>query len=245
VVPDGVRDIGQEQIFAYGMRAGLGRFLDAFKKHRRKATFFMCGRAIERVPSLARQVVEDGHEPACHGWRWRPHADYRDRESEREDILKCIRMTEDATGQRPTGFFCRGSQSVHTRSLLAELGFEYDSNAFDDDLPYWDLDHPQPMLIVPYALDANDMKFFHPNGFAVPSELVEYVKAALNTLIGEAKEGFPKMLNIGFHLRICGRPARFEAVKKILEHLDSLGDAVWVATRQDIARHWKTQFPPT
>lgn len=245
VVDPGRRDLGQEQIFAYGMRAGLWRFLDAFERHGRQATFYMCGRAVERTPALAAEVVKRGHEAACHGWRWTPHAAFEDVASERAALERCIAVTQAATGARPLGFFCRGSESLNTRGLLVELGFEYGSNAFDDDLPYWDRAVPGgPLLIVPYALDSNDMKFFHPNGFAEPGEFVRYVEAALRVLVAEGKRGSPKLLNIGLHLRISGRPARFEAVERILDLLDRWGDVVWVARRIDIARHWRHHHPP-
>lgn len=246
VVPDGVRDIGMEQIFAYGMRAGLWRFLDAFDEHDRKTTFFMCGRAVERAPALAAAVVARGHEPACHSWRWTTHAEFIDAAEERRVLERCIAITEQATGERPVGFFCRGSESAFTRALLCELGFEYDSNGFDDDLPYYDRAvEGGPMLVLPYALDSNDMKFFHPNGFATPGDFVDYLKAGLDVLLEEGERGLSKLLNIGLHLRITGRPARFAAVKELLSHLDDLGDAVWVARRIDIARHFRAQHPPT
>ena len=238
VVPPGRRDFGQEDIFAYGMRAGLWRFLDAFERHGRHATFFMCGRAVQRLPELARAVVENGHEPACHGWLWRPHADYTDTAAERADLERCIATTLAVTGKRPLGFFCRGSQSLMTRTLLSELGFLYDSNALDDDVPYFDQTPSGPLLIVPYAFDSNDMKFFHPNGFVEPESFVRYVGAALDVLVEEGSRGKTSLLNIGLHLRICGRPARFAAVSGILKALDQWGDQVFVARRVDIARHW-------
>jgi peptidoglycan/xylan/chitin deacetylase (PgdA/CDA1 family) len=225
VVEAGTRDFAQEEMFAYGMRAGLWRFLDAFERHRAKATFFMCGRAVERSPRLAAEVVARGHEPACHGWLWRPHADFLDRAEERMSLLRCIEVTQAVTGERPLGFFCRGSQSPHTRELLAAAG-------------------AKRMLVVPYSLDCNDMKFFHPNGFVEPDQFVRYIRAALSTLLDEAARGRGGVLNIGFHLRICGRPARFAAVKGILEALDQLGDRVWVARRIDLARHWRARGGP-
>jgi peptidoglycan/xylan/chitin deacetylase (PgdA/CDA1 family) len=238
VVEPGLRDFGQEEMFAYGLRAGLWRFLDAFARHNRKATFFMCGRAIERARNLAAQIVSHGHEPACHGWLWRPHADFNSRAEERVSLIRCIDVALDAFGERPLGFFCRGSQSAHTRGLLAELGFIYDSNGFDDDLPYFSPAGDAQMLVLPYALDCNDMKFFHPNGFVEPGQFVRYVEAALSTLLDEAHRGRSNLLNIGFHLRICGRPARFTAVTEILALLDRLGDSVWIGRRIDLARHW-------
>jgi peptidoglycan/xylan/chitin deacetylase (PgdA/CDA1 family) len=238
VVEPGRRDLGQEEMFAYGMRVGLWRFLDAFDRHKRPATFYMCGRAVERLPQLAAEIVNRGHEPACHGWLWRPHSDFTDRAEEKASLIRCIDIIKKVTGERPLGFCCRGSQSIHTRDLLSELGFLYDSNGFDDDLPYTAPAAPAEMLVVPYSFDCNDMKFFHPNGFVEPDQFVRYTQAALSTLLDEGERGRSGLLNIGLHLRICGRPARFAAVMGILKLLDDLGHRVWVARRIDIARHW-------
>lgn len=244
VVPPGRWDQGNEQIFAYGMRAGIWRMLAALEKHRMPATFYMCGRAVERLPHLARRIVEAGHEAACHGWLWRAHAEYADRESELADLRRCVDVMKSATGQRPAGFFCRGSESRETRSILRELGFFYASNGFDDDLPYWDKsDTKHPLLVVPYALDSNDMKFFHPNGFVRADEMVDYVRDAIETLLEEGEAGHPKLLNIGWHLRIAGRPGRFAAFKRVLTLLESYGSKVWIARRDDIAKSWSEQFP--
>lgn len=239
VQPAGVRDLVQEQVFDYGMRAGLWRFLDAFDFYGIRATFMMCGRTVERVPDLARAVTDAGHEPAVHGWRWLPHSLYQDRESERTDILRTREAIMAATGVQPVGFMSRGGQSPWTRDLLGELDFAYDSNALNDDLPYWDsLSSGRRMLVLPYGFDTNDMKFFHPNGFVQPEQFSNYVGAALDVLQGEASAGKSSMLSIGFHLRICGRPARFAAVQTILRDLQALGDRVWVAPRRDIAAHF-------
>jgi len=214
VVPEGVRDQGQEQLFAYGSRVGLWRFLDTLERTQTPATFYMCGRAVERSPHLAQAISAAGHEAACHGWVWRPHADYFDIEAERRDLDRATRAIEAATGQRPRGFFCRGSESAWTRSLLAEAGYLYTSNAFDDDLPYGD---PSGLTVLPYNLDTNDMKFFHPNGFVRAAEMVEYVRDAVDQLLLEAERGRSSTLSIGLHLRISGRPARFRAVTHILQ----------------------------
>ena len=244
VIKPGVRDIGQEQLFAYGMRAGLWRILDALERYRVQSTFWMCGYAVQRVPGLARAVVERGHEAACHGWRWRPHADFTDPEDERRSLLQCIDTMQAATGTRPVGFFCRGSQSEHTRDLLIDLGFEYDSNALDDDLPYWTTAMSgRRILALPYAMDTNDMKFYHPNGFVTSDEFVSYVIGAIEALLDEGKRGSPKLLNIGYHLRIAGRPARIATLTGVLEHLASLGSEVWIARRDAIARYWREQVP--
>ncbi len=244
IIPPGVRDIGQEQQFAYGMRAGIWRMLDVLERHQIKTTFMMCGYAVERSPGIAHRVVAAGHEPAIHGWRWRPHSDFTDRETERASLVQCLDVIESITKFRPVGFFCRGSQSDFTRDLLIDLGFTYDSNALDDDLPYWaESPSGRKILAVPYALDTNDMKFHHPNGFVTSEEFVAYVKAAIDALLDEGERGFPKMLTIGFHLRIVGRPARIGAFNQILEHLKRKGDAVWIARRCDIAAFWRAQFP--
>ncbi len=158
VVEPGKADPGQEQIFAYGTRAGLWRMAGCLRQHRVPATIFFCGRAVERAPALARMLVEDGHEAACHGWRWRPHADYGSAEAEAQDLDRAAAAITSATGERPQGFFCRGAESPWTRGLLRERGYLYTSNGFDDDLPYWDTGGQPPLLVVTYALDTNDMK---------------------------------------------------------------------------------------
>lgn len=245
VVPPGRRDQGQEGIFGYGMRAGLWRMLRALDESGIRATFFVCGRAVERVPELAQAVVARGHEPAVHGWRWRPHADYDSPEAEAADLDRCHDVVARATGVAPVGFFCRGGESPWTRGLLARRGYLYASNAFDDDLPYWDAAVPgSPLLVVPYALDTNDMKFFHPNGFVRAAEMVEYVRDALDVLEEEAGRGEPRLLNLGFHLRIAGRPARFPAFRDTLRLLASRRDRLWIATRADIARAFRAAVPP-
>ena len=186
-----------------------------------------------------------GHEPASHGWRWRPHADYATPEDEARDLDRCRAIIETATGVAPVGFFCRGGESPWTRRLLAERGYLYTSNAFDDDLPYWNAAvEGRPIVVVPYALDTNDMKFFHPNGFVRAAEMVEYVRDALDTLEAEAAGGEARLLNLGFHLRICGRPARFPAFRETLRLLAERRDRLWIATRADVARAFVVQVPP-
>lgn len=239
VVEPGVRDIAQEQFFAYGLRAGFWRYMEALAEYRTPATFFCNGRAIERAPALAAEITRQGHEVAAHGWVWRPHADFKSREAEAAALDREIAAIEKACGVRPRGFFCRGSESQWTRGLLVERGFLYTSNALDDDVPYFDdTVGGAGLVVVPYAIDANDMKFTHPNGFVRSAELVEYVGDALTVLGAEAARGKCRLLNIGFHLRIGGRPARFAAVQQILAHLRGLNDSIWLARRIDIAEHW-------
>jgi peptidoglycan/xylan/chitin deacetylase (PgdA/CDA1 family) len=236
VVPQGRWDQGTEQQFAYGTRVGVWRVLNALAERSYPVTFYMCGRAVQRLPDIAKEIVAAGHESACHGWLWRPHSDYQNPEDERRDLIKCIEATEKATGEKPRGFFCRGGESAWTRPILKELGFVYTSNGFDDDLPY--MDKAANLLVVPYSLDSNDTKFIRPSGFTLTDEFLTYVRESLEVLIDEGKAGAPKMLNIGFHLRISGRPGRIRALTKVLDLLDSLGSQIWVARRIDIARFW-------
>jgi peptidoglycan/xylan/chitin deacetylase (PgdA/CDA1 family) len=202
------------------------------------ATLFACGRAAERAaPAL---LPADGHETACHGWLWRPHADYDDPGDEAADLDRAAAAIVAATGTSPKGFFCRGAESPWTRSLLAERGYVYTSNGLDDDLPYRD---PSGLVVVPYALDANDMKFFHPNGFVRAAEMVDYVADALDVLEAEAARGLPRLLNIGFHLRIVGRPGRFKAFEGVLAELARRQERLWIARRIDVARAFVEAVP--
>ena len=232
VVPEGRPDPGQAQVFAYGTRAGAWRMAEALRRHDVRATLFACGRAAERAAPVLAMLAADGHETASHGWLWRPHADYDRPEDEARDLDRTAAAIAAATGAAPVGFFCRGAESPWTRALLAERGYLYTSNGFDDDLPYRD----GPLLVVPYALDSNDMKFFHPNGFVRAGEMVDYVRDALDVLEAEAARGLPRMLSVGFHLRIAGRPGRFAAFDGVLGLLARRRGRVWIATRAEIAR---------
>ncbi len=240
VVPEGRPDPGQAQIFAYGTRAGAWRMAEALRRHQIPATLFACGRAAERAAPVLSMLANDGHETACHGWLWRPHAEYETAEDEAADFDCAAAAIRSATGQVPRGFFCRGAESPWTRELLAERGYVYTSNGFDDDLPYQD---PSGLIVVPYALDANDMKFFHPNGFVRAGEMVEYVADALDVLEAEAEAGVPRLLNIGFHLRIVGRPGRFKAFDGVLAELARRRERLWIARRIDIATAFAEVVP--
>lgn len=240
----GKRHLVQEQIFDYGMRVGFWRFLDAFAARDVPATFMMCTRAAERAPGAARSVAEAGHEVAFHGDRWLSHAEaFEDAEAERLAIAAGRARLGEITGQVPVGFMCRGSQNVWTRGLLAELGFLYDSNALDDELPYWHAGGGEPLVVLPYAFDTNDMKFFHQNGFVAPDDFSAYVGRALDTLVAEAERGRSSLLSIGLHLRISGRPARFAAVTAILDRLQALEGRVWIARRKEIAAWFARSCP--
>jgi peptidoglycan/xylan/chitin deacetylase (PgdA/CDA1 family) len=239
VVPEGRPDPGQAQIFAYGTRAGAWRMAEALRARDMPATIFACGRAAERAaPVLA--MLAQGNEVASHGWLWRPHAEYDGPGPEGADLDRTAAAITAATGAPPVGFFCRGAESPWTRALLRDRGYLYTSNGFDDDLPYRD---PSGLVVVPYGLDANDMKFFHPNGFVRAAEMVDYVADALDVLGAEADRGLPRLMNIGFHLRIAGRPGRFKAFSGVLEELDRRRDRIWVATRAQVARAFAAAVP--
>lgn len=240
VVPEGRPDPGQAQIFAYGTRASAWRMADALDRYGVPATLFACGRAADRAAPVLAMLAARGHETACHGWLWRPHADYAAPGEEAADLDRAAAAIRAATGEMPRGFFCRGAESPWTRRLLAERGYLYTSNGFDDDLPYRD---SSGLLVVPYALDANDMKFFHPNGFVRAREMVEYVADALDVLEAEAARGLPRLLNIGFHLRIVGRPGRFKAFEGVLAELDKRRGRLWLARRADIADAFARAVP--
>lgn len=233
VVQEETPDQGQAQIFAYGPRAGVWRIAQALRKYKIPATIFTCGRAANRVTNVLTMLANEGHEIACHGWLWKPNAGYNSKEEELNDLDKATSAICNATKQTPLGFFCRGSESPWTRQLLAKRGYFYSSNAFDDDLPYSD---PTGLIIVPYALDTNDMKFFHPNGFVTAKDMVDYVVDALDVLENETQFGATRLLNIGFHLRIIGRPGRFKAFEQILEKLHTKQEKIWIARRIDIAK---------
>ena len=244
-LPDGMRDLAMEQLHEYGLRAGVWRMLDLFDRYSRHSTFYMCGRAAERSPQIAREIVERGHEPACHGYRWVCHALFKDYETEKAELQKANEVIARVTGERPLGFYSMWGPSLNTRRILQELGFVYDSNAYNDDLPYYDTSLPGgPMLIVPYALDSNDFKFIAGDPWGSPQAYFDYLRCAVEFLLDEGKRGEPKMLNIGLHLRIVGRPARLWALEKFMQYLQDLGDRVWVARRIDIARHWLATQPP-
>lgn len=233
-------DPGQAQVFAYGVRAGVWRMAAALRHHLIPATVFACGRAAERAAPALAMLAGDGHETACHGWLWRSHAEYDSADEEAADLDRAAAAILRATGTAPRGFYSRGSESPWTRGLLAARGYAYTSNGYDDDLPYRD---PSGLVVVPYALDANDMKFFHPNGFVRAGEMVDYVTDALDVLEAEARAGLPRLLNIGFHLRIVGRPGRFKAFDLILAELARRRDRLWIARRIDIAAAFAKAVP--
>ena len=234
----GAPDLCMESQFDYGARAGLWRLLDLLDRFGVKATFSCCGRAVANTPLLAREPLARGHEVSAHGWRWETHAGMAEAE-ERAVIAGTVAAIEQACGQRPLGWHTKSSASVNTRRLLLEEGgFLYDSDAYDDDLPRTVQVQGTPHVVLPYAFDTNDMRFAPGQGFVQPEDFSRYCISAFDMLLREGATA-PKMLSIGLHLRLIGRPARLRGLELLLEHVRRHQQAVWVARRVDIARHWR------
>jgi len=235
----GAPDLCMESQFDYGARAGLWRLLDLLDAYGVKATFSSCGRAVANTPILASEPLARGHEISAHGWRWETHAGMEEAQ-ERAVIAGTVAAIEKACGQRPLGWHTKSSASINTRRLLREEGgFLYDSDAYDDDLPRIVQVQGQPHVVLPYAFDTNDMRFAPGQGFVQPEDFSRYCISAFDMLLREGATQ-PKMLSIGLHLRLIGRPARLRGLEQLLEHVRRHQDAVWVARRIDLARHWRT-----
>ncbi len=244
------RHLSMESMYEYGSRAGVWRLLREFEQRGLPLTIFGVAMALERHPELTRAFVELGHEIACHGWRWVHHQHMPEAE-ERQHIETATKIIRTMThGQWPLGWYT-GRDSPNTKRLVADLGgFEYDSDHYGDDLPFWmsvvktDGTTLQ-RLIVPYTLDTNDMRFASAQGFNTGDDFFHYLRDAFDVLYAEGDPAGldrPKMLSVGMHCRILGRPARFRALQKFLDHVQQ-HDRVWVCSRIDIARHWATNHP--
>ena len=232
---EGQRDHNTESLYDYGARAGVWRILRLFEELGVTATIFGVGQALALNPAVGRYCAGQGFEVASHNWRWFDYANVPE-EVEREHILRSKETIREQTGEAPVGFYC-GRVSANSRRLAIECGgLLYDSDAYDDDIPYWlELDGVGRHLVIPYALDSNDMKFSTPNGFASPAAFAEYLCAAFDELYREGVNGQPAMLSVGLHCRVIGRPARLVALRRFLEHVLSHDD-VWICRRADIAR---------
>ena len=239
------RHMSMEGIYEYGSRAGVWRILREFEKRALPLTVFGVGMALQRAPDVTQAFTALNHEIACHGWRWISYQNV-DEATEREHMRLGVEAIEKLTGQRPVGWYT-GRDSPNTHRLVADFGgFEYDSDYYGDDLPFY-----MPVqktdgtvvqqLIVPYTLDTNDMRFSSAQGFAHGEDFFQYLKDAFDVLYAEGAET-PKMLNIGMHCRLLGRPGRMRSLQKFLDYVES-HDRVWVARRMDIARHWRSVHP--
>ena len=226
--------------FEYATRTAWWRIADLFDRFAVPLTLSACGRAVERSPWLAQDATRRGFEVAAHGYRWQSHAGM-DEATERADIAATVAAIRAATGTAPLGWHTRSASTPATRRLLVEHGFLYDSDAYNDDTPYFVQVGQKRHLVLPYAFDTNDMQFQHSNRFAGSADFAAYVCDALDWLAREGEAG-PRMLSIGLHLRMIGRPGRMKALETILEHLRRDGHA-WVATRAQIARHWIAHAP--
>lgn len=222
--------------FDYGTRAGWWRIAETFDRFQAPLTLSACGRAVERTPLIARDAARRGHEVSAHGWRWESHS-VMSPDQERENIKKTVAAITKATGKRPVGWHTRSASSPSTRQLLIEEGgFLYDSDNYGDDLPQTLETDNGRYIILPYAFDTNDMHFQQTHRFSRADDFAEYVIDAFDWLWREGAET-PKMMSVGLHLRMIGRPARMWAIERILEHMQSKGYA-WIARRDDIAKHW-------
>lgn len=240
------RHMSMESIYEYGSRAGVWRILNEFNQRKLPLTIFGVALALQRHPDLTAAFLENNHEIACHGLRWL-HYQTIDEQTEREHIKLATQQIKDLTGGAwPLGWYT-GRDSPNTRRLVAEHGgYEYDSDYYGDDLPFWTAvkksdGQSADQLIVPYTLDCNDMRFATPQGFNTSQHFYDYLKDSFDVLYAEG-EHQPKMMSIGMHCRLLGRPGRFIAIKKFLDYV-AQHDRVWIARRIDIARHWKKQFP--
>jgi allantoinase len=237
----GVRNVQMESVYEYGSRVGLWRLLRLFAEREVPISVFAVAMALERHPAAARAIVEAGHEIVSHGWRW---IDYQfvDEAVEREHIRLAVDALTRLTGSRPLGWYT-GRLSPNTRRLVVEEGgFLYDADAYNDDLPYWVPGGGRPHLVVPYTLDNNDMKFGGHQGFNSGEQFFAYLRDAFDVLYAEGADR-PRMMSVGLHMRLIGRPGRFAALQRFLDHVRRHSD-VWICRRIDIARHWITHHPP-
>lgn len=236
----GVRHMSMESLYEYGSRAGVWRLLRVFEGRGLPLTVFGVAMALQRNPEVVAAMVADGHEIASHGWRW---IDYQfvDVETERQHIALAVTAIEKLTGQRPLGWYT-GRDSPNTRRLVVEHGgFLYDADSYSDDLPYWQSVDGKAHLVVPYTLDCNDMRFATLAGFSTGDEFFDYLRDAFDVLYREG-ERRPKMMSVGLHCRLAGRPARTAALERFLDHVQR-HEKVWICRRVDIARHWIANHP--
>jgi allantoinase len=246
------RHLSMEGIYEYGSRVGVWRLLREFEQRGWPLTVFGVSMALERCPEVTAAFVELGHEIACHGWRW-IHYQHIDEATEREHLRVGMEIIEKLTGQRALGWYT-GRDSPNTRRLVADHGgFEYDSDYYGDDLPFW-LQVKRsdgalaPHLVVPYTLDCNDMRFALPQGYSHGDEFFSYLRDAFDLHYAEGARdpadggGGPSMMSIGMHCRLLGRPGRMRAFQRFLDHV-ARHDGVWIARRIDIARHWRATHP--
>jgi allantoinase len=239
----GVRNMNVESLFEYGSRVGFWEIMRLLKSAGAPATVYAVGMALERNPEVAAELADSGFEVACHGQRW---VDYQfvEEEVERAHMLRNIEAVTRLVGRRPVGWYT-GRPSPNTRRLLVEIGgFLYDSDAYNDDLPYWTQVSGQRHLVIPYSFDNNDSRLQRGGDFSTGEEFFAYCRDAFDWLYRLGAAGRPRMMSIGLHGRIIGRPGRIGALARLLEHIQR-HEGVWLCERAAIARHWRTQHPPS
>lgn len=234
------RDLTIESIFEYETRVAIWRILDLFRKHRVKTTFFATAKTLETNPEAAKEIVGRGHEVCSHGYRWVEHFTYN-RDEEREAIRRAVEVIQSITGVRPVGWYCR-EPSENTIELLAEEGgFLYGSDVYNDDLPYYVKAAGKNFLLIPYTPDTNDFHYFS-NRFSNSEEFYQYLKDTFDVMYAEGIRN-PKLMNVGLHVRISGRPGRTAAVDRFFKYVKTKR-RVWVARRVDIAKWWLDRYKP-
>jgi len=238
----GERDLALESMFEYGSRVGAWRLLDIFDRSRVDATIFACALAVERNDEIAAYLRASPHEVCCHGYRWEEVFRLAEDE-EREHIALAVSSLEKTTGKRPLGWYCRYGPSERTRGLVVEHGgFEYDSDSYADDVPYWVSVNGRPWCVVPYSLDSGDMKYWRAPSFGDAQDHYNYMKDTFDCLYRES-ERTPRLMSVGLHCRIAGRPGRAVAIERFIEYAQS-HERVWFARRIDIARAWRERGVP-
>lgn len=236
------RHMSMESMYEYGSRTGFWRVLRLFEKAGLPLTLFAVTSALARNPDVLNATLNLDWEIACHGLRWTDHQ-FMPPEEEKRQIEQAIQLHTELTGSRPLGWYT-GRDSPNTRALIMQQGgFLYDSDSYADDLPYWVKGPEGPHLVIPYTLDTNDMRFATAQGFNSGDQFYAYLKDAFDVLYEEGQTGTAKLLNIGLHCRIIGRPARFKALQRFVEYVQSKPD-VWICRRIDIARHWHRHYLP-
>lgn len=237
----GKRDLAAESLFEYGSRVGFWRIKRIFDQYGVRPTVFGCAMALERNPLATEAIRNAGWDVCSHGWRWIEHWKLSEDE-EREHIKKAKESLQRLFGDQQLGWYCRYGPSVNTRRLLVEEGgFLYDSDSYNDELPYWRDVNEKPHLVIPYTLTNNDTAFAN-GAVGTSSDFFDYVRDSFDYLYEEGGES-PKMMSIGLHLRMIGHPARARGLEKLVKYI-SEKEQVWIARRSDIARHWKENFPP-
>jgi len=239
-VPLGGRDLAAESMFEYGSRVGFWRIMRLFAERKLPMTIFACALALEHNPAAAEAIKQAGHDMCCHGWRWIEHFRLSE-EEERDHIHRAIESLARTLGERPLGWYCRYGPSVNTRRLVVEEGgFLYDSDAYNDELPYYVLVGGKPHLVVPYGLTNNDTKLAS-GAIGTGEDFFTFLRDAFDMLYAEG-ETQPRMMSVGMHMRILGHPARAQGLAKFLDYVKG-HENVWVCRRIDIAKHWLEHFP--